>query len=363
MKSIRGVRAMRRCVLGVVLGLGFLSGSALAVEPPSSPEGASQSAKSQPARMARVGRGLVSAGAFRFGRSVGSPTEGHLVGGARLEECASVRICPAYAGGDVRWGLEPLVGMLERASKAVRRQFSDAVLTAGHLSRPGGGEVDRHHSHESGRDADVAFFVRSAGNKPFLADRFIAFRGDGLSKQVPGVRFDDARNWAFVSAVLNDSQARVSHIFVAAPLRARLLAYAARIGVSPQLRHRAAEVMMQPKGALPHDDHFHVRIACPSGMGECIEMPTAAKVKRNRYRGKLPPTVHAHATKPVAAKAAPAPAVHEHGAEPDVGTHDFEDTAAPKMQPDPRPADELERPPTPGSDGPTEDVDDADGLP
>jgi penicillin-insensitive murein endopeptidase len=38
---------------------------------------------------------------------------------------------------------------------------------------------------------------------------------------------------------------------------------------------RAAEIMQQPRGALPHDDHFHVRIACPAHMSGCIENPPA----------------------------------------------------------------------------------------
>ncbi|HLK37588.1 MAG TPA: hypothetical protein VKU41_12600, partial [Polyangiaceae bacterium] len=87
--------------------------------------------------------------ALRYGRSIGSPTEGHLVGGAHLDETAYLRVMPADAAGDVRWGLEPLVAMVERAARAVRRQFPDAVTSVGHLSREGGGEVTQHRSHES----------------------------------------------------------------------------------------------------------------------------------------------------------------------------------------------------------------------
>ncbi|MFO0677962.1 MAG: penicillin-insensitive murein endopeptidase [Polyangiaceae bacterium] len=224
-----------------------------------------------------VAQSGIGSAAVHFGRSVGSPTEGHLIGGSRVEESPALRISPAYVDGDVRWGLGPLVGMIDRASRQVRRQFPDAVLAVGHLSRKGGGAVDRHHSHESGRDADLAFYVRTAGGKPLTAERFVAFKGDGTAGTWPGAHFDDARNWALVSALLTDREARVAHLFVATPLRARLLAYAERVGASPSLRARAAEVMVQPHGALPHDDHFHVRIACPSGMTGCIEFPTVAK--------------------------------------------------------------------------------------
>ena len=230
-------------------------------------------------------RATLGPAAIRFGRSIGSPTEGHLLGGMHLDETAYVRIMPADAAGDVRWGLEPLVSMVDRAARTVRRQFPDTITSVGHLSREGGGEVERHRSHESGRDADIGFFVRNASGRQILGSRFVPFRANGAAVGWPGAYFDDAKNWALVAAMLNDSEARVTHVFVAAPLRARLLAYAERAGVPATLRLRAAEVMQQPHGALPHDDHFHIRIACPAHMGGCVENPM--------LRARSAPMMHA----------------------------------------------------------------------
>jgi penicillin-insensitive murein endopeptidase len=230
----------------------------------------------------------------RFGRSIGSPNEGKLAGGAHLEATPYLRIVPDYAKGDVRWGIEPLVQMLDRAARSVRRQFPDAVTSVGHLSRAGGGDIGRHHSHESGRDVDVGFFVRNKAGHPVLPDHFIAFHADGSAPHLAGAAFDDVRNWAFVHALLTDPGARVTHIFVAAPLRARLLAVAERLKASKELYDRAKEVMVQPKGALPHDDHFHVRIGCPAHMHECIENPTLHVAAH----GARPRAGSAHATGP-----------------------------------------------------------------
>ena len=251
--------------------------------------------------------------ALRFGRSIGSPTEGHLLGGMHLDDTPYLRIVPSYTGGDVRWGLEPLVSMIDRAARQVRRQYPEAITSVGHLSREGGGEIDRHRSHESGRDADIAFFVRGATGRPLLASHFVQFRGDGTALGWPGAYFDDAKNWLLVSALVTDAEAHVSHLFVAAPLRARLLSYAERIGAPAAVRVRAAEVLQQPRGALPHDDHFHVRISCPSRMSACVENPTprthhpasAAHGRRGGAAGRplvTPPPSH-----PPAPSRAPAP--------------------------------------------------------
>jgi penicillin-insensitive murein endopeptidase len=228
--------------------------------------------------------------ALRFGRSIGSPTEGHLVGGTHLEETSYLRVVPTYAGADVRWGLEPLVQMIDRAARQVRHQYPDAITSVGHLSREGGGEIDRHRSHESGRDADVAFFVRSASGHPMVASRFVPFRADGSAVGWTGAKFDDAKNWALVSAMVGDAEAHVTHVFVAAPLRARLLAYAERAGVPAGVRMHAAEVLQQPRGALPHDDHFHVRIGCPAAMSGCVENP----VPRGHRPGTIETRLRAH---------------------------------------------------------------------
>jgi penicillin-insensitive murein DD-endopeptidase len=245
-------------------------------------------------------------------RSVGSPTEGHLVGGAHLGDAPHLRVVPTYAGGDVRWGVEPLVGMIDRAARNVRKQFPDAVLSVGHLSKPGGGELDRHASHESGRDADIGFYVKNQASKPVYENSFVAFLGDGTAPSWPGARFDDARNWALVASFVNDPQAHVTHIFVATPLRARLLSYADKIGASPTTRNRAAELMAQPKGSLPHDDHFHVRIACPSGMDKCVEQPTARRHGRSHTAVA---SAHAHAAPAHRAQIAAGPAARS-GAAP-----------------------------------------------
>ena len=267
--------------------------------------------------------------------SVGSPTEGHLVGGAHLAEGQHLRIVPVYAAGDARWGVEPLVGAIDHAARAVRKQFPDATLSVGHLSRPGGGEIDRHASHESGRDADVGFYVRNQQGKPVYADHFVAFRGDGLASSWPGAAFDDARNWAFIAAIAMDPVARVSHVFVASPLRARLLGYAEKIGAPVAVRTRASELMAQPRGSLPHDDHFHVRVACPAGMDKCIEQPLARKQRPLGHNAVAhAPAARPHASAPAhaaAPHAPPPPPVHARRPEPKEKGDDLIPSLAPMV--------------------------------
>lgn len=218
--------------------------------------------------------------AVKYSKSVGAPNKGTLSGGVHLETGPHLRVVGAYANGDARWGVKELVEAIDRAAREVRKRFPDAILGVGHLSRKDGGEIDRHHSHESGRDADLAFYLVDVAGRPIARDRFLMILPNGIAAADSHIRFDDGRNWALITALLNDPHARVTHIFVVSHLRTRLLAYAARVGASPALRARAAEVMMQPHNALPHDDHFHVRVACPAGSSECVEWPVLASNKK-----------------------------------------------------------------------------------
>ena len=204
-------------------------------------------------------------------KSVGPPNHGKLVGAARLKQDKRLR----QREGAHSWALPQMVNLLHHAANAVARKHAGSVMLVGDLSGKTGGHLDHHGSHQSGRDADVAFYVVNSKNKPIPIKRFLAFDDAGNARDVPGARFDEARNWALVEAFLKDQGASVRYLFVTNGLRARLLAHAAKKHVSKEMIERAAAVMMSPPDADLHDDHFHVRISCPESMRDvCVEEST-----------------------------------------------------------------------------------------
>ncbi|MDI1444589.1 penicillin-insensitive murein endopeptidase [Polyangium sp. 6x1] len=283
------------------------------------PQGASRRARTEPAATARPGRvGKVAAPEKKpepppRADSVGPPNDGRLEGGIRLDTTNKpyLRVVPAYnyKDADTRWGLPALVRSIDRAAKAVHKKHPGAVLGVGDLSRKNGGELAHHHSHESGRDADLGFYLVNEKGQPVLRSSFVKVDEKLTAPSVPGSRFDVARNWLFLQNLLLDREARVSHIFVAEPLKHALLTHARSRGVARALYVRAAQVMMQPTGGLPHDDHFHVRISCPPSMTKsCVEIaknaPSKARLKmaKKGRRGVKTPERRA-----APAAAAPAP--------------------------------------------------------
>lgn len=230
--------------------------------------------------------------------SIGFPNEGRLEGGIKLDtSVAYVRVVPAYAKSEARYGLPELVHGIEKAAKAVQKKFPDAVLNVGDISRKNGGEIDRHNSHESGRDADIGFYVTDAKGKAVHAKTFVRFDEALSATNYPGAKLDVARTWLFLEKLLADPQAHVTHVFVADHIRDRLIKHARSKGVAGALLTKAQTVLMQPSKGLPHDDHMHVRISCPkakSDPGEqCHEYSKGALVDGGRAQIGADGKVHA----------------------------------------------------------------------
>jgi murein endopeptidase len=207
--------------------------------------------------------------------SLGYPNAGRLVDGKRFRETPFLVMVPAHEHSSVRWALPALLSVLDRASRIVARKFPGSVLELGELSRREGGPISSHRSHQNGRDADVGFYLSDLDGQPVRAPSFLRCESNGVTRDDPTLHFDDARNWAFVRAALEDPHNEVRQIFIYAPLRARLLAFAAKVHAPREVRLKAAKAMMQPINALPHDDHFHLRISCPSDQVEdgCADLP------------------------------------------------------------------------------------------
>jgi len=210
-------------------------------------------------------------GGKKGARSIGAPNHGRLEGAALLKQSKSLK----QREGSHSWALPQMVGLLRRAASHVAKKHKGSVMLVGDLSGKTGGHLDRHGSHQTGRDADVAFYIVNSRGRPIATKRFVAFDDAGNARDLPGARFDEARNWTLVEGLLKDRAASVRYLFVTNGLKARLLAYAAKKHAPKELVERAAAVMMSPADADLHDDHFHVRIACPESMRDvCIEEST-----------------------------------------------------------------------------------------
>lgn len=211
----------------------------------------------------------------RKSRSIGYPFDGRLEHGVLLRETPFVRYTPEYARDGRFYGTWELVQLLHRAAHRVATRVPGARLSVGELSKQGGGRVPGHHSHQNGRDVDIAFYMTDAAGRPFEPWAFAEFdrHGQGRGPNTM-LRFDDARNWELVQRLVTDGDARIQYIFVSNALKERLLREGERRKTSPSIMNRVRRTLMQPPTGHPHGNHFHVRIYCsPANRPRCQDRP------------------------------------------------------------------------------------------
>lgn len=204
-------------------------------------------------------------------RSVRGPNDGALEGGVPLPlRGPGFRFNPRR-DPRARYGTIEVVRQLVAAAAVVHQELPGGQLTINDLSLPQGGPIPHHGSHQSGRDADVLFYLIGPNGEPHPSvGAPLDPQGRGTdygdladpNDDVP-LRIDLPRTWRFLQALIEgsgDDEAPLQRVFVAEHLRTLLVDYAQASGAPAATRARFAMITCQP--SYPHDDHLHLRWFC-----------------------------------------------------------------------------------------------------
>jgi murein endopeptidase len=202
---------------------------------------------------------------FTGSASIGTPQDGALWSGVELLDTDDIGRAGAF-----RWGTASAVRSIERAAREVRRCHPDSSrVMVGDLSRQHGGELEPHHSHQSGLDADIAYFHASSG--PAAPPRGDGRLGRAFRDELrwgPAARtLDVERTWTLIRALIEGGN--VEAIFMDTSVQRRLRAYAATLGPRDRAAFEAFERPYAEGGPLlrhepGHTRHFHVRFSDPA---------------------------------------------------------------------------------------------------
>ena len=148
---------------------------------------------------------------------------------------------------DEAWATDETIDFIMNAIEAVEARYPGSPrLVIGDLSNPRGGRIDRHRSHQAGRDADLGLYYRGGEAATFRAAR---------AKDL-----DLPRTWALVRALVTESD--IDRIFLDRSLIRVLydeaLAEGEDRGWLADIFGRTSE-----KGIIQHErrhkDHLHAR--------------------------------------------------------------------------------------------------------
>ena len=139
--------------------------------------------------------------------SIGSPDGGLLFNPVAMPEGALWKIRNPHETFATAETIEFITSAIEAVEA---RHPGSPRLVIGDISRPDGGRLNRHRSHQAGRDADIGFYFRS---------------GDAADFKRPGRNeLDVPRTWTFVRALVTDTD--IQRIFVDRAVQRVLYAHA-----------------------------------------------------------------------------------------------------------------------------------------
>lgn len=197
--------------------------------------------------------------------SLGTVGRGELLNAARLAHDGEHHsVIERHRKRHTQFGSDALIEVILDSAKLVSKAYPGSKLRIGNMSRKHGGDIPWSASHNSGRDADLAFFCKTKKDgKPVLAPGLLDFDSSGQGIKRPDLVFDVERNWKLVEALLTHERVHIQWLFISEGLKRLLLDHARKTGADEEVIKRAAKVLHQPTDSSPHDDHFHLRITCP----------------------------------------------------------------------------------------------------
>jgi len=217
--------------------------------------------------------------------SIGTPDAGLLVNPLPMPSGSFWRV----RNPKESWGTDETIDFIAQAIEAVEARYPGSPrLVIGDLSRPDGGRLNRHRSHQVGRDADIGFYYMRGE-----VDTFLAARQRDL---------DLPRTWELVRALIIHTD--VERIFVDRSLIALLYRYAVEEGENRAWLDDVFGRRAEDKGIIQHErrhkDHMHVRFYNPRAQergrivypvlvrGGVVPPPTVRhKVRRGETLGHL----------------------------------------------------------------------------
>lgn len=196
-------------------------------------------------------------GLRRGGVGVGSPNDGFLVNGVQIPEGPGYRLRFPKSAYGTTYAVEQFLLAME-----ILHQHEDEqpLVAVGSMSRPRGGPLGTHQSHQTGRDLDVRL-PRRAGVPSW-------------STLAPS-RVNWSAAWRLVQAL---ARTDVEVIFLDYRMQRRISQAARAAGATEE---ELGALLQYPRGkharrglvrhADGHDKHLHVRFRCGPCEVECVE--------------------------------------------------------------------------------------------
>lgn len=154
------------------------------------------------------------------------------------------------------YGTPEMIAVIKAGTQNLRKQFPNAPpVIIGDLSKRYGGHFPPHLSHQSGRDADIGYFIRGPYSHKLKGLTLVNRR-----------TIDVPKTWAFLSGMLKTGL--IESAFIDYQLQKVLYRYAKKEGIWSEAELKKVFSYPLWKGKVishlrGHSDHMHVRFKAP----------------------------------------------------------------------------------------------------
>ena len=193
--------------------------------------------------------------------SIGDTRDGYLINGQPLPAPSLLlRQLPVQYERGIAYGTPNLIKILVDTARTMQKKYPGTIMYLGNMGLREGGDIPYSVSHNSGRDADIAFYLLDEKGK-FANPQNMYKQSVHLQARTPeGVyTFDLEKNTTLVETLLTHPKIHVQFIFLAKHLRNAIQRELVQRGASEELLAKFEETV-QVQAA--HNDHFHIRIYC-----------------------------------------------------------------------------------------------------
>ena len=170
--------------------------------------------------------------------------------------------------------------IIERTACVMVSSYGYDKLVFNDLSQQGGGRVNGHNSHRSGRDGDFGLYLFEDETKRSINKLHPMVnnpKGSGSLITIPGSSqsmFDVKGSWLLARTfvdVAERMETPVQMIIIHPLLYNKLIQYGSQQETDKVLFEKTKQVLIPDTNEKEHHDHYHIRITCPKGDTECIK--------------------------------------------------------------------------------------------
>ena len=208
---------------------------------------------------------------------MGYPNRGSLEAGANLSSLIKEHsdLLSSVSPPEFQYGTDQMAKALVDIGTwgaGIQRQ----PVWIGDISKKGGEKLARHVTHQRGLDVDIAYLVHQHKRTGHRARRFHdRFTEQFGLKGKLGPNFDLEWNYQLLRKIIGSMD--VESIYVGCTI------YDAMETLDSK---QPSSIMKQIYGQKGHEDHFHLRLKCPTGVSACSnswwEDPSARKKEKSR---------------------------------------------------------------------------------